>query len=165
VTVFSIPLRLNVSLNSRMHWAKRAKIVRAQRAAVALSWSRWGMKGKATEPSVVTLSRIAPRRVDDDNLRGLLKGVRDEVATQLGVDDGGKLVKWRYEDRKGAVREHAVQIRVETQYEWYAREVSLQIVSDASDAIERALYVKTDHAPARIIALRGHSAAKRRGRI
>ena len=44
--------------------------------------------GQAADPCTVTLTRVAPSSgLDDDNLAGALKGVRDEVAKWLRVDD------------------------------------------------------------------------------
>jgi hypothetical protein len=51
-------------------------------------------------PVVVTLTRIAPRRLDSDNLQGGCKAARDEVAAWLGVDDADPRVEWRYEQSK-----------------------------------------------------------------
>jgi hypothetical protein len=48
-------------------------------------------------PLVVELTRISFGRLDDDNLRQALKGVRDEIAWQLGVNDRDPIVRWDYE--------------------------------------------------------------------
>ena len=42
------------------------------------------------------LVRCSPRKLDDDNLASAFKAIRDEVAKQLGVDDGGDRVEWVY---------------------------------------------------------------------
>lgn len=62
-------------------------------------------------PCVVTLTRISPRLLDDDNLRPALKAVRDGVADRLGVDDRDPRVEWRYAQRKGAQK--AVEVEME----------------------------------------------------
>mgnify|MGYP001570560197 FL=1 len=62
---------------------------------------------------VVTLTRVAPRLMDDDNLAGALKACRDQVATHLRVDDRDSCVRWVVEQRKGGVREYAVEVRIE----------------------------------------------------
>lgn len=38
--------------------------------------------------------RVAPGRLDDDNLARACKAVRDEVAAWLGVDDGDPRISW-----------------------------------------------------------------------
>lgn len=77
-----------------------------------------------TTPLVVTMVRVAPSTLDDDNLRGAFKPVRDGVADALGSDDRTPMIEWRYEERRGtpAVRqgrkivvpaEWGVEIRIE----------------------------------------------------
>lgn len=53
-------------------------------------------------PVVVTLTRVAPRALDDDNLAYSFKAIRDGVADGLGVRDNDPRVSWRYEQRKSA---------------------------------------------------------------
>lgn len=95
-----IPLRTSSGLNAREHFGARARRVRAERKAVA-----WMLKS-ATKPAIpcgVLLTRIAPSSgLDDDNLTGALKGVRDEIANWLGVDDRDRqTVRYRYTQRRG----------------------------------------------------------------
>lgn len=52
-------------------------------------------------PVVVTITRLGPRRLDDDNLAAACKAVRDEIADAFKVDDGSPLYTWRYEQRIG----------------------------------------------------------------
>ena len=52
-------------------------------------------------PCVVLLVRVGPSNgLDDDNLRGAGKGVRDQIAAWLGVDDRSPLVAWKYDQRR-----------------------------------------------------------------
>lgn len=52
-------------------------------------------------PAVVTLTRLAPRELDDDNWVSAAKAVRDAVARAFGVDDGPKgPIRWVYGQRK-----------------------------------------------------------------
>jgi hypothetical protein len=99
---FTIPIRTGGGLNARMHWAQRSRIVQLERKATALSFPWWA---KSTRPPVdVLLVRVGPgtRPMDDDNLRGSLKGVRDEIAKQLGVDDGQRsLIRFDYGQERG----------------------------------------------------------------
>jgi hypothetical protein len=53
---------------------------------------------------VIRLTRVtAPRGkiLDDDNLRGCLKAVRDGVADWLGINDNDPRVSWHYAQRNG----------------------------------------------------------------
>jgi hypothetical protein len=80
-----VDMRTVPGMNVREHWRARARRVKAERQAVA--WMLVGVP-KPALPCVVTLTRTAPSNgLDDDNLAGALKAVRDQVAAWLGVDD------------------------------------------------------------------------------
>lgn len=97
--------------NRRDHWAVRAKRVKEQRGVTMLVLQS-AMRFRPLLPVKVTLTRIAPRRLDDDNLRSALKGVRDSVAEWLGVDDGrDDLV--RYEYGQETAKRYAVRVSLE----------------------------------------------------
>jgi hypothetical protein len=110
VTV-EIPMALPSASNLREHWgAKRRRVksqrvttglmLRANRVADAIQTEHVG-EWAIARPLVVTLTRIGPRSLDDDNLRGAFKAVRDEVAAYFGVDDSDPRIKWRYAQAKG----------------------------------------------------------------
>lgn len=104
---FVVPIETKSASNLREHWSARHRRIKAQRQATAY---RTPPALKALGPLlVVTLTRMSPRQLDDDNLRGALKGVRDQVACALGVDDRSKLVRWEYDQEKG---EPAVRVEV-----------------------------------------------------
>jgi hypothetical protein len=63
-------------------------------------------------PYTVMLSRVAPRKLDDDNLRGALKAVRDGVADALGLDDRHPLIEWHYAQDRAGPREIGVRITI-----------------------------------------------------
>lgn len=109
--VVTLPLRTVSELNVRNHWARRANRVREQRFAACVALI--SRRPLPALPVVVTLSRIAPRALDDDNLRGALKACRDGVADALGVDDRDPRVTWQYDQRRGGAREYAVGVRIE----------------------------------------------------
>lgn len=46
----------------------------------------------------LVISFVAFRRklLDDDNLSGSCKHLRDAVANSLGIDDGSNLIRWQY---------------------------------------------------------------------
>lgn len=49
----------------------------------------------------MTITRVSPRKLDDDNLQSACKYVRDQIADLIGVDDGSPLYTWRYSQRAG----------------------------------------------------------------
>jgi hypothetical protein len=78
-------LRLDVTLNTRGHWAAKARKIAAQRAAVA---DAIGLCDRPALPCVVTITRRSlGRALDDDNAVSSAKATRDAVAEWLGVDD------------------------------------------------------------------------------
>lgn len=102
-----IPIKTVSETNQREHWTSRHRRRKAQR------WAAFCHTPIHQLPCVVTLTRVAPRRLDDDNLRGALKAVRDGIADRLGVDDADPRVEWRYGQRKGEPRQYVVEAEIE----------------------------------------------------
>jgi hypothetical protein len=106
-TTFHIPVKTSNGLNARGHWAVHHRRARREReAAFMLCPPRLPL------PCVVTMTRVSPgtRAMDDDNLQGALKCIRDGTAKRLGVDDASPLVMWRCEQRRG---DWGVDVRIE----------------------------------------------------
>lgn len=104
---FRVPIETKSTSNLREHHMARARRVKKQREATTLAMGVW-----VGEPLlVVTLTRVAPRALDDDNLRGALKAVRDAVAARLRIDDASPLVRWEYTQEK-TPRKYAPYVRV-----------------------------------------------------
>ncbi len=94
---FTVPVQAPSASNLREHWAVRAKRVDKQKVATRAKCPVWAYGPLL----IVTLTRVAPRALDDDNLRGALKAYRDGVAMWLRIDDASPLVKWEYAQAKG----------------------------------------------------------------
>jgi len=112
-----IEVRMNMKIvsvaNMRLHWAVKAKLVRDHRTRTRMSLSAAAQSsGLEMLPVTVVLTRVAPRRLDGDNLQSGFKAVRDGVADWLGVDDGNGLIDWQYAQRSGKAGEYAVEIEV-----------------------------------------------------
>lgn len=102
VLVIDLPIRTQSEANLRQHWSVRHKRVAAQRAAVLLHLNALGVP---EPPLLVTLVRLAPNRLDSDNLAGAFKGVRDGIAEWLKIDDGDDRVQWRYsQEQRGKAK-------------------------------------------------------------
>jgi hypothetical protein len=97
----------NVMLSE--HWAKRASRAKAHRLQAWAELRALKSTGIIVGPVAVTLTRIAPRKLDDDNLRGAMKHIRDGVADWLEIDDGDDRIQWLYGQEKGPA---AVRIEV-----------------------------------------------------
>lgn len=108
--------------NQRVHWTKKARDAREQRITTHQAW-RYGLNGWCPDlPCSVTLIRISPRKLDDDNLRGALKSVRDGIADCIGVDDASPKVKWQYGQQTSRKRDkvrHGVRVIIEPLGEIY----------------------------------------------
>jgi hypothetical protein len=118
-----IPMKLPSMANLRLHWAVKARTFKAQRSVTGLAlrttarhWlNHWrGMASNERLCLHVTLTRVAPRGLDDDNLASAFKAIRDEVATFCGLDDGSKRFTWAYRQERGL---YAVRIRLEVEHE------------------------------------------------
>lgn len=106
---FDIPGKAESAANLREHWAVRAKRVKGHRTKALLKCPPW--HGGAL--LVITLTRYGVRRLDDDNLRGALKGHRDGIASRLGLDDGSPLVRWEYAQETCPAGKERVSVTVE----------------------------------------------------
>jgi len=64
---------------------------------------------------LITLTRIAPRPLDDDNLARALKAIRDGVADAFKTNDSAKSkLRWGYGQEKGPPKKYAVRIEIQT---------------------------------------------------
>lgn len=123
--VVTLPLRLVSEPNARYgHWAMKAKRVKEQRTVVRLALGAH-VAGRA--PCRVLLTRIGPRRLDDDNLRGACKAVRDAVATALGIDDADPRVSWAYDQRRAHPDERGTMVHLtRTRGERYGVQIRIE---------------------------------------
>jgi hypothetical protein len=112
----TVPIRTRSEANLREHWATKARRVKAQRHATRLCLVADSVEHGGVPPRgrlVIQITRIAPRVLDDDNLRPALKAVRDEVAAWLGLpDDRDQRVSWEYDQRRGKPGQYAVEIQI-----------------------------------------------------
>lgn len=97
--------------NLREHWAVKAKRTKAQRERMAWALKLLGgsflrewrvMAGNEAIRLAVTWTRVAPRELDDDNLRSAFKACRDELAEHVGINDRSRRYEWAYLQAKGA---------------------------------------------------------------
>jgi hypothetical protein len=108
----TIPIRTVSEANQREHWSKRHRRNKAQQYATRHALLTTSCLVIPDHPWHITLTRIAPRRLDSDNLAGSFKHVQDAVAKWLGVDDGSDRVRWTYEQRRGKPNQYAVEVAV-----------------------------------------------------
>lgn len=110
--IVRIPLRTISAANACEHWRRRAARVRNERTAVALFRGQMPRRWREQQPWLtVSLTRIAPRMLDGDNWQAAAKGIRDQIAVELGLkSDNDPAVTWVYSQVRGGVREYAVEV-------------------------------------------------------
>jgi len=112
VTEVLLSVRTWSEANQRGHWGKRARRAKKQREAARLLVRAARVVLPKSGPVAITLTRIAPRALDTDNLVSGLKAVRDGLADALGVDDGSSRIEWRYAQEKGKPGEYSVRVEI-----------------------------------------------------
>jgi hypothetical protein len=93
-----VPLHAGRGQNEREHFMARARRVKGERDTTG-----WALRAherrhrKPHLPCMVRLERQGPTPgLDDDNLVGSLKAVRDAVAEWIGVDDDDPRIHFEY---------------------------------------------------------------------
>lgn len=85
-----LPLQLRNFANVRMHWAKRASLIKEYRLTAYL------MTKREEVPVTVRITRFGPRKMDEDGNVSSMKGVIDGIADRLKLDDGDERISWEY---------------------------------------------------------------------
>lgn len=94
-----IPIAITSAFNSRnVSWAQRHGRARRERNAVVEALE--GITRVNWDHYYVTLIRCGPRALDDDNLRGALKSIRDQISQWIGLDDNDARITWQYAQRR-----------------------------------------------------------------
>lgn len=88
-----LPVATVSEANGRDHWAVKGKRARKQRTCARLLCQSISF----TLPATVRLTRLSRGRLDDDNLRGALKAVRDGIADAFGVPDNDPRLRFEYD--------------------------------------------------------------------
>lgn len=109
VTFHMEGMRVSSSTNMRSgHFARAGRVKKEKSAAYLTMLS---LRNLLTPACIITLTRVAPRTLDDDNLRGALKSIRDGIARAMRVDDATPMIEWRYNQEYAAGR-YAVMVEV-----------------------------------------------------
>lgn len=96
-------------MNVMQHWTKRHKRRIIHDSIIRTYWmaNKYHETVQCNLPYVIVLTRIAPRRLDHDNIQPAFKGVVDTIADILipgkkrGMADGDKRLSWVYDQIKG----------------------------------------------------------------
>ena len=101
---FTVTYRMRLKSESNMrdsHWSQR---YRRRKACRDLGFWLVKMQSWMAAPAAlkVTLTRVAPSTgLDDDNLRGAFKSVRDGIADKLMRKDNDPDIEWCYSQSRG----------------------------------------------------------------
>lgn len=108
---FHIPIRLPSLANSRLHWTKMKSVKKDQKLATYLCIKNALNRGARFPhpPLLVTITRVGPKKMDDDNVAAACKYVRDEIADAIGLDDGSDQYTWVYKQEIG---EYGVDVEI-----------------------------------------------------
>lgn len=113
---FRIPGHVPSAANLREHWRARHGRTKQQRLhARTETWYHVPLttvKAVRDFGGVVTLTRVAPRPLDSDNLASSLKAHRDGIADALGVNDGDARIQWVYAQAKCGKGEQGVLVKI-----------------------------------------------------
>ena len=112
----TLPIRTTRGLNDRAHWAaKHQKAKKERGTACMLVRLRMNMQPRLFGyPIIVTLTRLSSSALDDDNLQGALKSVRDGIADAFECDDSGRSrLRFVYMQEKCKRGAFGVKVRIE----------------------------------------------------
>ena len=107
---------LNTALFATMDALQKPKLKHHTRctAKKTLAAQTTSQDGMASCRPIVSLTSYRRKLLDDDNLRGGLKTLRDQIADYLDLDDAERFIQWRYYQVKVAKRsEEGTSIRVQ----------------------------------------------------
>jgi hypothetical protein len=109
----SAPIKIVSTANFREHWSAKYRWNKQHAKQVQLAFFGMASKIPPSETGLkITLTRIGGKPMDRaDNLPNGFKAVIDQVAQQIGVDDGSPYLSWHFEQRPGKVA--GVEIRIE----------------------------------------------------
>lgn len=100
-----VPIRIHSELNMSHHWSKKYKRKKAIQNAIRYYW-RMHVNRALKLPVLVSLTRVAPRSLDYDNLVGALKTSVDTVCDLIkpglapGQADSDENIKIEYHQTK-----------------------------------------------------------------
>jgi hypothetical protein len=102
--IYTFPIKTISELNARdSHWSQRDRRRRSQQRDFALLWR--SQKIKVSLPATIIFTRYSFQTMDTDNLAGAMKHVQDQLANEIGIDDGSPLINFIYRQKQIYTRE------------------------------------------------------------
>lgn len=120
--IINLDLKVVSEANTRCHWAEKAKRVKEQRSTAFWATQARKMELGNYEGKIltITLTRKSKRKLDDDNLTGAFKAIRDGVADALwpnmpnSIRDSHDKCIWIYTQETGNICGISISIDVNT---------------------------------------------------
>jgi len=115
-----VPLKIVSSANLNEHWTQKIKRKNLHKNAIAKEFLYLN-SNIPTVPCRITLSRIAPRLLDEDNLLYALKTCRDVVCDmvlpglRMGRADASSQIRVEYNQEKSKNNFYALRIIIESE--------------------------------------------------
>lgn len=133
----TIPIFLISELNNTDHHFRKYRRKQILQNAVKLYLNAF----KWVLPCEIELSRLAPRTLDEDNLVGAFKSVRDQIAQMAlggkkGQKDSDSRISWHYKQEKVARHLAGFKIRIFVDAAQLANTESAKTLLHFSDASE-----------------------------
>jgi hypothetical protein len=143
--ICTIPMQLPSVANVSMCWQAKARMVKQQRASVALVLaSTFGPQARplrAGDVWRVKISRLSNGRgLDGDNLVRACKAVRDEIAAWIGLDDASAALRWTYTQGRSIRPTVVIELEMEAKQpnaETELAQVSCQVLRHESQNVQR----------------------------
>lgn len=111
--VISVPIKIVSTANHREHWSAKHRRNKQHAEAVRIAFLASRQIPYSGTGLKITLTRIGGKLIDKaDNLPNGFKSVIDEVARQVGTDDGSDYYSWVFDQCPGR-ETPAVEIRIE----------------------------------------------------
>jgi hypothetical protein len=118
-----IPIKTISEANTHEHWTKSSKRHKNQKQVVKVYLNPYFNDPKYADtlglPCQITLTRLAPRSLDDDeNLPMAFKWIKDAICELLvpgkaiGQADNDKRIQTKYAQMKGLPKEYAIQVEI-----------------------------------------------------
>jgi len=97
--------------NQSEHWRTKHRRKKEQQKEFHYLWRC--LPAAVNFPAQITFTRFSCKELDQDNLAGAFKHVQDQLARELGIDDGDGSVKWKYEQKRISKRQHYFTVEIE----------------------------------------------------
>ncbi len=117
---FDIPMTKNLlasEANLSEYWTIKKKRHDAQKYLVKSYWNACVIEDPQL-PCHIKITRIAPRKLDEDNMIYSMKWIKDAIAGCIipglanGLADSNSRLKWEYTQEKGPSKQYGIRIEI-----------------------------------------------------